>query len=133
MAFGEEWTVRGSSTNQGLLYATSSTAVCALSDYSATPVAEDWNSVDDMHDEYVGLATARDDLSVTEADYLDLMAGRTGFADMSFDDGTRAIRYSFASPDGETLLALFCVGDPTPDDRYRSLAETVEWLERSSD
>ena len=24
--------------------------------------------------------------------------------------------------------ALFCVGEPTPDDRYRSLAASLEWL-----
>lgn len=128
MAFGEDWRVRGSSTNQGLLYATSPTAVCALSDYSATPAAETWDSVEDMHDEYVSVAGGRDNLTLEEADYLDLAAGRTGFADITFEDGTRAIRYSFGDPAGETLLALFCVGDPTPDDRYRSLAESVEWL-----
>jgi hypothetical protein len=128
MAFGEEWRVRGSSTNQGLLYATSPTAVCALSDYSAVPAAEAWQDVDDMHDEYLAIAGSRDNLSVGEATYLDLGAGRTGLADITFDDGTRAIRYSFGDPSGTTLLALFCVGDPTPDDRYLSLAESVEWL-----
>ena len=126
MAFGEEWRVRGSSTNQGLLYATSPTAVCALSDYSAVPAAEAWESVDDMHDEYVAIADGRDNLNVDDATYLDLPGGRAGFADISFDDGTRAIRYSFGSPDG-TLLALFCVGDPTPGDRYLALAESVTW------
>ncbi len=104
------------------------TAVCALSDYSAVPAAEAWDTVDGMHDEYVATAGSRDDLSVNETDYLDLAAGRTGFADISFDDGTRAIRYSFADPSGETLLALFCVGDPTPADRYLPLAESLEWL-----
>ena len=53
MAFPEAWQVRGSSTNQGLLYATSETAVCALSDYSEVAAADAWASVDDMHDEYV--------------------------------------------------------------------------------
>ncbi len=130
MAFGEDWRVRGSSTNQGLLYATSPTAVCALSDYSTVPAAADWASVDDMHDEYVAIAGSRDNLAVNEAAYLDLAAGRTGFADISFDDGTRAIRYSFGRDDG-TLLALFCVGEPTPEDRYLPLAESVEWLESS--
>lgn len=128
MDFDEKWHVRGSSTNQGLLYATSDTAVCALSDYSTLAAADAWNSVDDMHDEYVTTATSRDNLTVEEADYLDLAAGRTGFADISFADGTQAIRYSFADPSGETLLALFCVGDPTPEDRYRALAESVEWV-----
>lgn len=128
MAFGEQWHVRGSSTDQGLLYATSPSAVCALSDYSAVPAAAEWNGVEDMHDEYVAVADARDNLIVEEAAYLELPAGRTGFAEISFDDGTRAIRYSFADPVGERLMALFCVGDPTPDDRYRRLAESVEWL-----
>lgn len=127
MAFGEEWRVRGSSTNQGLLYATSPTAICALSDYSEVPAAEDWAGVDDMHDEYVAIAESRDDLAVEEAAYLELGAGRTGYADISFADGTRAIRYSFGREDG-TLLALFCVGESMPEDRYRSLAESVEWL-----
>jgi hypothetical protein len=81
-----------------------------------------------MHDEYVAIADSRDGLVVEETDYLELGAGRTGFADISFDDGTRAVRYSFADPSGERLMALFCVGDPTPDDRYRPLAESVEWL-----
>ena len=129
MAFGEEWHVRGSSTNQGLLYATSETAVCALSEYSEVAAADDWESVDDMHDEYVEIAASRDNLTLGESAYLELPAGRTGFADITFDDGTNAIRYSFADPSGDTLLALFCVGDPTPDDRYRSLAESVEWTQ----
>ena len=128
MAFPETWRVRGSSTNQGLLYATSDTAVCALSDYSEVAAAAAWASVDDMHDEYVVSAGSRDNLVVEESTYLELPAGRAGFAEIAFDDGTRAIRYSFADPSGETLLALFCVGDPTPDDRYRSLAESVEWI-----
>lgn len=128
MAFGEEWRVRGSSTNQGLLYATSDTAVCALSDYSAVPAAGAWDSVDDMHDEYVEIAGRRSDLTVEENAYLDLPAGRTGLAQIGFEDGTEAIRYSFADPRGETMLALFCVGEPTLADRYASLAESVEWL-----
>ncbi len=128
MAFPEAWQVRGSSTNQGLLYATSDTAVCALSDYSEVAAAAAWASVDDMHDEYVAIAGSRDNLVVEESTYLELPAGRTGFAEIAFDDGTEAIRYSFADPTGETLLALFCVGDPTPADRYRSLAESVEWF-----
>ena len=132
MAFSEAWHVRGSSTNQGLLYATSDTAVCALSDYSAVPAAEGWSDVEDMHDEYVAIADDRDDLSVEDSDYLDLTAGRTGFAHIAFGDGTQAIRYSFADPSGETLLALFCVGDPTPEDRYLPLAESLEWLTAGS-
>ena len=128
MAFGEEWQVRGSSTNEGLLYATSDTAVCALSDYSTVAAADAWASVDDMHDAYVEIADSRDNLDVVETAYLDLAAGRTGFAEVTFEDGTRAVRYSFADPAGETLLALFCVGDPTPADGYRSLAESVHWL-----
>lgn len=128
MTFPESWHVRGSSTNLGLLYATSGSAVCAVSDYSSLAAENGWASVDDMHDEYVGVARARDNLSVAESSYLDLPAGRTGFADISFDDGTRAIRYSFADPGSGTLLALFCVGDPTPADRYRSLAGSVTWL-----
>jgi hypothetical protein len=128
MAFPEAWQVRGSSTNQGLLYATSDTAVCALSDYSQVAAADAWASVDDMHDEYVEIAGSRDNLTLVESAYLELPAGRTGFADITFDDGTDAIRYSFADPSGETLLALFCVGDPTPQDRYGSLAESVEWI-----
>ena len=133
MAFGEDWRVRGSSTNQGLLYATSDAAVCALSDYSAIPAAADWDGVEAMHDEYVAAADAREDLRLEESTYLDLAAGRTGFADIAFDDGTRAIRYSFADPTGETLLALFCVGDPTPEDRYRGLAESLAWLPVAAD
>ncbi len=133
MAFGERWQVRGSSTNQGLLYATSDTAVCALSDYSEVVAAVDWNSVDDMHDEFVESAESRENLRVEEAAYLDLPAGRTGFVDFAFDDGTRATRYSFVDRSGETLLALFCVGDPTPDDRYLSLARSVEWLPAAED
>ena len=128
MAFGEGWQVRGSSTKQGLLYATSDTAICALSDYSAVPAAEAWDSVDDMHDEYVEIARGRSDLTVEEISYLDLPAGRTGFALIGFEDGAQAIRYSFADPTGVTMLALFCVGEPTPADRYASLAESVEWL-----
>lgn len=128
MSFGEEWQVRGSSTNQGLLYATSDTAVCALSDYSTVAETKGWATVDGMHDEYVETAAGRDNLSLEDAAYLDLPAGRTGLADITFDDGTRAIRYSFADPSGETLLALFCVGDPTPVDRYLPLAESVEWV-----
>lgn len=62
-----------------------------------------------------------------ESGYLELAAGRTGVADISFDDGTRAVRYSFGDGEG-TLLALFCLGEPTPEDRYLSLAQTVEWL-----
>lgn len=127
MAFSEEWHVRGSSTNQGLLYATSDSAVCALSDYSAVAESKGWATVDDMHEEYVATADARDDLTVSGAGYLDLPAGRTGFADIGFDDGTRAIRYSFADGEGR-LQALFCVGEPTPADRYRSLAESLVWL-----
>jgi hypothetical protein len=127
MAFPEEWHVRGSSTNQGLLYATRDTAVCALSDYSALAEERGWVDVEAMHDEYVSIADGRDNLSVEETDYLDLPAGRTGFADIAFDDGTRAIRYSFGGGDDQ-LMALFCVGDPTPDDRYLSLAESLEWL-----
>ena len=127
VAFGEEWRVRGSSTNQGLLYATGAEAVCSVSDYSAVATEKGWTTVDDMHDEYVEVAESRQNLAVEEAAYLDLPAGRTGLADIAFDDGTRAIRYSFADPDGETLLALFCVGDPTPEDRYLELAESLEW------
>ena len=127
MAFPEAWHVRGSSTSQGLLYATSDTAVCALSDYSTVAETNGWTSVDDMHDEYVRLAGDRDNLSVAESDYLELAAGRTGLADISFDDGTRAVRYSFSDGEG-TLLAHFCVGEPTPEDRYLSLAESLEWL-----
>ncbi|MEX1296835.1 MAG: hypothetical protein AB1Z67_11750 [Candidatus Limnocylindrales bacterium] len=126
MAFGEEWNVRGSSTNQGLLYATSPTAVCALSDYSTVAADKGWSDVDAMHDEYVAVAEGRDDLTVAESSYLELPAGRTGFAEIGFDDGTQAIRYSFSDGEGR-LLALFCVGDPTPEDRYLALAETVEW------
>jgi len=127
MAFGEEWQVRGSSTNQGLLYATSETAVCALSDYSAIAADRDWDAVDAMHDEYVEIASSRDDLSVEQSAYLDMRPGRTGFADITFSDGTRAVRWSFADPSGETLLALFCVGDPMPEDRFMALAQTVAW------
>lgn len=127
MAFPEAWHVRGSSTSQGLLYATRDTAVCALSDYSEIAEQNGWHTVDDMHDEYVTTADGRDNLSVEAAGYVDLPAGRTGFADIVFDDGTRAVRWSFGHEDGR-LMALFCVGEPTPDDRYRSLAESVEWL-----
>ena len=127
MSFPEAWHVRGSSTNQGLLYATRDTAVCALSDYSTLAETNGWVAVDDMHDEYVSIVDDRDDLLVNETDYLDLPAGRTGFADISFDDGTRAVRYSFGDGHGR-LLALFCVGEPTPDDRYLSLAASLEWL-----
>ena len=81
-----------------------------------------------MHEEYVASVEARDDLSLEESTYLDLPAGRAGLADIIFADGTRAIRWSFDSGDGR-LLALFCVGQPTPDDRYLSLAESLEWLE----
>ena len=126
MAFDGAWQVRGSSTNQGLLYATSETAVCSVSDYTELAGDRGWDSVDAMHDEYVAIADGRDNLNVDDATYLDLPGGRAGFADISFDDGTRAIRYSFGSPDG-TLLALFCVGDPTPGDRYLALAESVTW------
>lgn len=127
MSFGEDRHVRGSSTNQGLLYATSPTAVCAVSDYSAVPAAAIWTGVDDMHDEYVAIAQSRDNLLVTEAAYLDLAAGRTGLADIAFGDGRQGVRYSFADGEG-TFVALFCVGDPTPDDRYLSLAASLEWL-----
>jgi hypothetical protein len=127
MAFGEEWEVRGSSTAQGLLYATSPTAVCSLSDYSSLATDNGWQDVDDMHEAYVAVAQGRDDLEVDESAYLALPAGRTGFADLAFADGTRAIRYSFGGDEG-VLMALFCVGDPTPEDRYRSLAESVTWL-----
>ena len=107
-------------------YATSDSAVCALSDYSAVAEANGWTAVDDMHDEYVAVAETRDNLTVNEADYLDLGAGRTGFVDIGLDDGTRAVRYTFGNGAG-SLLALFCVGDPTPDDRYRPLAESFVW------
>lgn len=128
MAFGEEWSVRGSSTNQGLLYATSPTAVCALSDYSAIAADRGWTDVDAMHDEYVESARSRDDLNVEQSAYLDMRPGRTGFADIAFADGTHAVRWSFADPAGERLLALFCVGDPIPEDRFMALAQTLEWL-----
>jgi hypothetical protein len=127
MAFPEAWQVRGSSTSQGLLYATSEHAVCALSDYSSLADDNGWTSVDDMHDEYVAVADGRDNLVVNEATYLDLPAGRAGLADIGFDDGTRAIRYSFGSERGR-LAALFCIGEPTPEDRYLSLAESLAWL-----
>jgi hypothetical protein len=125
MAFPEGWQVRGSSTNQGLLYATSEHAVCAVSDYSALAGKNGWTSLEDMHDEYVGIADERDNLTLNESAYLELPGGRTGFADIGFDDGTQALRYSFS--DGETYLALFCVADPVPDDRYRPLAESLTW------
>ena len=128
MAFGEEWAVRGSSTNQGLLYATSSSAVCALSDYSTIAADKGWTGVDAMHDEYVGIASSRDNLSVEQSAYVDMGPGRTGFADIAFADGTRAVRWSFADPSAEILLALFCVGDPMPEDRFMALAQTLEWL-----
>jgi hypothetical protein len=131
MSFPEAWQVRGSSTNQGLLYATSDTAVCALSDYSDVAEANGWATVDAMHDAYVSNATAREDLHVVETAYLELPAGRAGVADIAFGDGTRALRYSFADGERGTLVALFCIGDPTPDDRYRSLAESVTWLSPS--
>jgi hypothetical protein len=127
MAFDEGWQVRASSTNQGLLYATSESAVCSLSDYSELAGKNGWATVNDMHDEYVAIADDRDNLNLEEAAYLELPGGRTGLADITFADGTRAIRYSFASPGEDTFLALFCVGDPTPDDRYRSLAESLVW------
>lgn len=128
MTFDEGWQVRASSTNQGLLYATSESAVCSLSDYSELAGKNDWATVDDMHDEYVAIADDRDNLSLEEVAYLELPSGRSGLADITFADGTRAIRYSFANPSGDTFLALFCVGDPTPVDRYLALAESVEWL-----
>jgi hypothetical protein len=128
MSFPEAWHVRGSSTSQGLLYATSDTAVCALSDYSRLAEENGWRTLEAMHEEYVASVEARDDVSLEESTYLDLPAGRAGLADIIFADGTRAIRWSFGSGDGR-LLALFCVGQPTPDDRYLSLAESLEWLE----
>lgn len=133
MAFDEEWQVRASSTNQGLLYATSESAVCSLSDYSELAGKNDWITVDDMHDEYVAIAADRDNLSLEEAAYLELPSGRSGLADITFADGTRAIRYSFADEGSGRLLALFCVGDPTPVDRYLALAESVEWLRAPQD
>ena len=128
MAFGEEWQVRGSSTELGLLYATSPTAVCALSDYRTLAVVNGWASVDDMHDAYVEAADAREGISVVEAAWLELPAGRTGFADLAFEDGTRGIRYSFGDAGDGALVALFCVGDPVPEDRYLPLAGSVTWL-----
>jgi hypothetical protein len=127
MAFGEDWHVRGSSTSLGLLYATSSSAVCSLSDYRSLAEDSGWGNVDDMHEAYIENAAAREDIEVAESSDLELPAGRTGFAELSFDDGTQAVRYSFADDDGGALVALFCVGDPTPEDRYLELAASLTW------
>ncbi len=128
ISFPEPWQVRGSSTELGLLYATNETAVCAVSDYTSLAADHEWTTVAAMHDEYVATAGERSDITIEETSYLDLPAGRTGFAELAFDDGTRAIRYSFRDPERGTLIALFCVGDPVPEDRYLSLAESLTWL-----
>jgi hypothetical protein len=128
MAFGEEWQVRGSSTELGLLYATSPATVYALSDYSTLAAANGWTSVDDMHVAYLEAAVAREGISVMEAAWPELPAGRIGVADLAFEDGTRGIRYSFGDAGEGALVALFCVGDPVPGDRYLPLAESVTWL-----
>ena len=126
LQFPGAWTVRGSSTRLGLSYAASDTAICTLSDYSTLAPDAGWGSVDEFHDQYLANAADNAAISVDESSYLDLPAGRTGFADLSWDDGTRAIRYSFS--DGDTWLGLFCVGDPVPDDRWLSIAESLAWL-----
>jgi hypothetical protein len=128
ISFPEPWQVRGSSTDLGLLYATNETAVCAVSDYTSLAADHGWTTVEAMHDEYVATAGERSDITVEETSYLDLAAGQTGFAELVFDDGTRAVRYSFRDPARGTLVALFCVGDPVPEDRYLSLAESLTWL-----
>ncbi len=126
LSFPGAWTVRGSSAKLGVLYAARDTAICTLSDYSTLAPDAGWQSVDEFHDAYVTNAGENAAIDVNEASYLELNAGRTGFADLSWDDGTRAIRYSFALDDH--WMGLFCVGDPVPDDRWLSLAESLEWL-----
>ncbi len=126
LTFPGAWTVRGSSAKLGVLYAAGDTAICTLSDYSTLAADAGWQSIDELHDQYLTNAGENVAISVEESSYLDLAAGRTGFAELSWEDGARAVRYSFALDD--RWLGLFCVGDPVPYDRWLSLAESLEWL-----
>jgi hypothetical protein len=44
--------VRETPSMEGMVYATSETAVCSLSDYSSLAPENGWLAVDDMNDEY---------------------------------------------------------------------------------
>ncbi len=126
LTFPEAWQVRGSSTRLGALYAASDTAICTVSDYTSLAADADWGSLDDFHTSYVANAEENAAIRVTEVSYVETPAGPAGLADLAWDDGTRAIRYSLAN-EGR-WLSFFCVGDPVPDDRWQSLVASLEWL-----
>lgn len=126
LAFPEAWQVRGSSVRLGLLYATSATAACSLSDYGSLAPEAGWQAVEDMHEAYVRNALDNPALQVGPTAYLELPAGRVGVAELAWDDGTRAVRYSFHESD--RWLALFCVAEEVPEGRWDALARSVTWL-----
>ena len=114
LTFPEEWSVRGSSVRLGALYTASDSGICTMSDYGPLAADAGLGSLDDFHASYVANAAENAGIKVVEEGYLDTPAGRVGLADLAWDDGR--------------WLSLFCVGDPVPDDRWRSLVDSLEWL-----
>ncbi len=79
MAFREKWHVRGSSTESGFALRHQRHRHLRAQRLRRAGRENGWSWVDDMHDEYATIADGRDNLSVEEAGYVDLQAGRSGF------------------------------------------------------
>jgi len=57
--------------------------------------------------------------------YLELPAGQAAHMDVS-DEATHLSIYLLR--EGNTFYRISCAGDEPPEDRWRSIAESFEWL-----
>jgi hypothetical protein len=72
------------------------------------------------------VVAARPKGETPESTYLDLPAGRSGRVDWALHGEDSYSGYSFT--DGATSLRLVCLAKDPPADRWRSIAETFEFL-----
>jgi hypothetical protein len=132
--FGDDWVVRGDTrpaSHQGsraVLRAFSVDAECIVEDHSRVPWLAGESEIEAMHrpfaEEYV-IDTLKAEVRASTCQ--DLPAGRACRVDF-LKPGLPAFTV-WSLTDGNTWLRLTCHSDDPPDDRWLSIAETIEFLD----
>ena len=140
LTFPSEWAVQGALAGEDLasgepggLWAQApnergaALAVCRVHGESCRPGDERRTTIEDMTEQLLACVEESPAFVVVEWAFLDLPAGRSAQAMMrNLADASLWVTYRFT--DGDSQGVLTCGADPLPDDRWLSIAETIEFL-----
>lgn len=140
LAFPSEWAVQGAlagedftSAEPGGLWAQvldergMALAACRIHSESCLVNDERGTTIEDMTERLLACVEESPNFVVVDWAFIDLPAGRSARAMMeNLTDGSLWLTYRFT--DGDSRGVLTCGADDLPEDRWLSIAETIEFL-----